>query len=552
MGPEIPKVFRPADAVALAAFDLANVPPHDHTFVRYLWVRDADVKDVKASSFSLNWLASTLPYRPPVIGGGGHPTLMRVDLRAFSYSDEDLKRWLKTWEELAFDPSFSLLFTYDALLLSTKSGSLPPGILRLEHSSRLIVVPSKPYVHSDGKTYKEKWEPVVRIPRPSLLDAWAVLESATGSQAPVVESDYFINRALGSLRAAKEDANGKTYNSIFGGLYYDFAGVRTAKQAGKKKATDLDVLFQDLGIISDADGPITAQDQLDLLRGQQRVAIIKSKVTGKSRVVVVLPTLESVRERGVLILTFDIRDEDIGINDYPFANALAFRGKAIEAIWVDSNGGQKYALFNDQGVRQNEVPFDIANDTTVPNPHTQRLHTMSCITCHGMKKDTDGRNLDGWQPLPNDILPLLSSVQADLSKRGNRDKIVHKYSGNADGLLMELRRGTIGSVLKMTGPWPDDKDQTGVYRLTAERIDVIRRRYAYTEVDAGLMLRELGYDVGNDKPTDWLKKRLRVEPFEDVRILQLMDGKALPRTQSEIVKGFLAERIEQSVRRGAE
>ena len=550
-------MFRPADAVMLAALDLANVPPHDHPFVRYLWVRDADVKDVKASSFSLNWLASTLPYRPPVIGGGGHPTLMRVDLRAFSYSDEDLKRWLKTWEELAFDPSFSLLFTYDALKISTDAGgSLPPGVLRLEPTSKLIVIPSKPYTHTDGKSYKEKWEPVVRIPRPSLLDPWAVLESATGTLAPVVESDYFVNRALGSLRAAKEDANGKTFNSIFGGLYYDFAGVRTAKQAGKKKGTDLDVLFQDLGIIDDADGPVKAQDKLDKLGSEQRIAMIRSEVTKKPRMVAILPTLKSVRERGVLILTHDVTDDDIGINDYPFANLLAFRGKALEGIWVDSNGGQKYVLFDGQGARQNEVPFNVANDTTVPDGYTKRLHTISCITCHGMKKDTNGRNLDGWQPLPNDAPPLLPAVLTDLSRhKDNREaqsQIVHKYAGNADALLMELRRGTIGSVLRMTGPWPDDKDQTGVYRLTAERIDVIRRRYSYSEVDAGLMLRELGYDVGNEKPTDWLKKRLQVERFEDVRILQLMDGKALPRTQSEIVKGFLAERIEKSMRRGAE
>src|SRR5262249_49822126 len=72
--------------------------------------------------------------------------------------------------------------------------------------------------------------------------AWAELRRWTCSAAPLVDHRYFKARALTSIpeRGA--------YKDIWGGLYYRLRGIRTAKEAGVKGATDLDVFFQDLGV----------------------------------------------------------------------------------------------------------------------------------------------------------------------------------------------------------------------------------------------------------------------------------------------------------------
>ena len=527
-----PDVRQAADAVAVVAIDLGNLPPEDRPFIRYVWNVRGDPLDVKAAAFAHNWAGSGLPYLPVTLANG---RILRIDLRLVTRNSTDLKRWLTVWEELQYDPSFHTLFTYQMLKFYLESGGVKPTWLtRLDHDYRMAVVP--------GKTANgERWTSVVNIPRFGL--AWEGMAAETNSVAPIVELDYLVNRMLGSLRGNPATPENAVYNKVFGGLYYRFAGIRTVQEAGKKKATDFDVLLQDLGILDDADvGGFQAK--LDRLGSEQRIGINHSQVTGKSRVVSILPTLRSVRERSVVFITHDPFDESVDINDDPAMNLLDFQGDAFEVIFVDSNGSQKYALFNRAGALQFEVPPNIANDSTVPRPHTQRLHTISCITCHGAK------GLNGWQPLPNDAAALLPSLLADRKRGFDGNRLIkEKFTGNADLLLMELRRGTMAAALRMTGTWPGE-DQTEVYGLVAARISVIRNRYWYEPIDAARMLAELGYDVPEgQKAKDYLAVRVSMAPvflLEDVRVKKLILGQSLTRSQADLVKSFIAERMEQT------
>lgn len=550
MGAVEPQVPSPH---VLALADLLTLNPIDRFYTRYVHIPNPTVNDVKVVSFVSFWLGN-MPAapetRPPVVQGG-NMQLVRLDPRAFLVHEEDQKRWLKTWEELTFDPNFSLLITSDSIkLLGKVDGKWPFGIKEVSSKTGKFLIDVPPYTEN-GQEWKEKWVNVVRVPSDNVNKvALARLERETGSTAPVVNHHYFEMRATASIRESG------VFESIFGGLYYDFAGIRTAKQAGKKKATDLDVLFQDLGIIDDADGPVKAQDKVDRLLSEQRVLLITSKVTGKKRGVAILPTLKSVRFRGVVLITLDVKDSSIDLLKDPFANLLGFEPDAREVIFVDANGSQKYALYNAQGALQREVPPDIAHDSTILPPYTQRLQTQGCITCHGTQAD-------GWQPIPNKAQVFRKSrvdLITDLSKKDEKvidtvNLIQSKYAGNADQLLRELKRETIGAVLQMTGPWVEkgNEDQTKVYKLTATKYNEIRKYYWYTPVDAKTALEELGVDYGKAEPLTLLKGLLkpdissRVDVYslvpESPRIMLLLSGESISRTDFELEKGFIQGRI---------
>lgn len=535
----------PFSAYQAATIDAKSLSPLDRPFTRYVWVWTGDKDDAKVISFLLNWLSnSAVVWKPLVLGGDKLPMLVRVDLRRYAPDVDSLKRWIKTWEKLSLDPNFSLLITGDSIrvLTETLEGKLPFGIKEVSSKTGKLLIEVPPYTE-DGKEWKEKWVTVIR----QLLFG-GELEALLGTAAPIVQSDYFVIRALGSIR------DKGLFAEVFGGEYYGFSGVRSAKEANKK-SSDLDVLFQDLGIIDDADGKVKAQDKLDRLGSEQRIAMIHSKVTGKIRAVHILPTLKSVRKKGILFITQDSKDQSIDILQNPFMNLLAYQPDAMEAIWVDANGSQKYALFNQQGQLQDEVPPDVANDNTIPTPYTKRLQAgIGCIICHGH----DGK--DGWQDLPNEVnLPLKRGLdlKADLSNRKRStpetlNLIAGKYSGNADETLRDLRRGLIGSVLEMTGPWKDSKEQLDVYKLTALQVEKIRKRYFFTSVDASMGLKELGIDPG-EQPIETLRQLLPPDTNskvdflslvpEDIRIGQMLAGKAIPRIQWELVKGFVQGRI---------
>lgn len=542
----------PAQAQAAALADASKLTPFDRQFVRYLWIPQGTntPSHIKVVSFTLNWISNaTTISRPPVFGGqklpeGGYsPAIVRVDLRRYAPRPNDLERWINTWERLELDPSFNRLITSDTIkLLAETLAEVPFGVTKIEKDGTLVVR------QADGTTKNVN---VVRSPAPYLQPVIrAKLEQDLRTFAPVVRWDYFVMRALASI----EDAG--LFTDLLGGLYYQFIGVRKAKEAGFKKASDLDVLFLDLGIVDDADKG-GAQAKLDRLASDQRVAMLRSNVTGKVRAVYILPTLSSVRHRGIVFLTMDVKDQNIDLLKNVFANLLDLKPDAMEVIWVAANGSQRYALFNAQGALQQEVPPDIAIDHTIPTPYTKRLQVTGCITCHGAKL------LDGWQPIPNEVQLTRKGLDiiTDISDRNKAvpeilELLAAKYGGNADGTLTELRRGLIASVLQMTGPWPDDKDQTGVYGLTSGAIDKLRQAYWYEPITAKTVLEEIGVEHGKTDPLTVLRDLLPPDPLsrndllrlipEDVRVGQLLSGRGISRAHFALVEGFIRTRVNQT------
>lgn len=518
--PAPPPRFTSTAAVAFAAVDSeANAGP----LTRYVWIREGDVKDALAVSHAVNTLGNRPPTPVRVVGGNGQPMMVRVQLDDH-FRGEALVRAIKVWELLYPDPSFNVIWPRDALKLAVDAGAKPPGFVKFSLTNQIVW----------KRGQSEVWSSVLAIPH----SGQEVLYDRLGTFAPVVECDYFVNRVLASKRSIdRNDAAGAVFDEVFRGLYYNFAGVRTAKEAGKKKGTDLDVLFEDLGIIDDADGSFRAQDKFDRLGSEQRLIMGRSNVTGKPRAVFFVPTLKTVRDRSILAITQDSNDEHVDLNHDPFANLLAYRGDAVEAIWVD-NGGQRYALFNKAGALQFEVPPNIANDTTVPHPYTQRLDTFSCITCHGQ--------FDGWQPLRNEV--NLSYLLGDKTKsREARALIEDKFRGNADLLLLDLRRGQAAATLRMIGPngWPGLDDQVKVYQEVSGHLAKIRNRYWYPAdggIDAAMIVKELGFD----KPLADLLGPVGL--FEDVRVRNLLDGVKLTRARSDLVKGFIYVRMKETVK----
>ena len=115
------------------------------------------------------------------------------------------------------------------------------------------------------------------------------------------------------------------------------------------------------------------------LLAARRAGMIESQVTGKPRVVQITNSL-----LGDLWTTFDIADNKVGVKNHPIYSLGDFIHDAEEIIWTRSNGMFGYVLFSADGIRQDDVPPEIAHDHTRPAPHTSRLESaISCIACHG-------------------------------------------------------------------------------------------------------------------------------------------------------------------------
>lgn len=529
-------------------------------------------------AFALRWIGRFVPPRityedendlddegqpkvklgPPVIGGGGSPLLTRVDLGVYWNKARDLERAIRTWDLLTFDPNFSLNITADTIKLLGDS-PLPEGV-KFHPEEKRFEAPCKPYT-VDGNTYSTKWVSVIRFPAHH-LDARVVadLERQTHSVAPVVQSEYFLMRALATIQGGvvPNVADDALYKDLWGGLYYDFKGVRTAKQAGKTNASDLDVFFEDMGIIDDADGKVKAFDKIrNKMQSDRQASMGESKVTGKPRIVLVLPTLKTTRGPSVVMITMDFRDTSIDLNQWAFANQLEPRPDAMEIIWTEPDGSQGYALFNGKGELQREVPGDIANDHGIPRPYTKRLQIMGCITCHAEN--------NGWQPMPNEFRAPLKrgiSIIADVGDKKKRadperlNTLDNLTEGQLDELLGDLRQSLGRTVLMTTGPWPDGaKDQVDIYGVTGRSIDSLRRRFWFTPIGPEAALRELHVTMPKEK--DKILARFREltpttgEGFEDPRMARLQEGLTLDRVRFDQFKPFLAARVATSLAREA-
>jgi hypothetical protein len=578
----------PNDGIVLARVDLETVSIIDRYYTRYIWIPDGEKDSIRASSLTLNYISrATIPIRPMPVAGG---RLLRIDLRHYAPREKDLEEWITHWEEFQFDPHFSLLITKDIVdFVKIDKKDLPkhkvtrtvPGKIIKREETRIIDHPGGDFHYPDDsgrilknveagryKCYLEfhirekdmteevlvsKNVDVIRLNGKHILsNAYLELQQNTGSLAPVVHHLYFMSRVLATIK------DKGPYRTILGGLYYEFRGIKKAKDVkGKEKATDEDLFFEELGVGNIAQG-ITAKKVFDKLRSDQRAAVFRSNVTGKPRRVDMFHTLAGRETTGWGSITHDLKDEDIDIGTHPIMNLIDFKDAAREAIFESQNGLHIFALFDANGGLQDEAPIAVVADRTIPAPHSPKLQAaISCIRCHGISGD------DGWKPVNNDVKILLNK-QLDVFRDTTRknelitdtvDRLVGLYGGNFSKNLTRARDDYAESILKVTGPWSSSLDQTDVVKISSQRIANSWAEYNYNTVDAHQALKELGVLVPKDKAADVINRLLIPDKDdiidgiipEDPRIGALKRGLSINRTDWSLVYSFAAARSQKTL-----
>lgn len=574
--PQFKPLPTPAGAVLHAAVDAARLPRLkvndvevcvDAPFTRYLWFAETDPKQLKADMqgcvLACNIAAQIgcgLPYRPVQCG----ERMLRVDLRGMAESLEGLQKLTTLWEEYRFDPAFSTLITANTKRLL--KGDSPKVKRKVQVKTNWREVDSEPYTHN-GQTYRKKWEwdaewkeewvsitdlgdAVIRLPGEHLdLGPYLELQSLLQTEAPVIDGRYFLYRSLASIKGSG------TYKTIFGGLYYEHVGLQRSDKDG---VTDEDLLLQRLGVINVAKGERT-KDVFHRLKSDRRAAMFRSRVTGGPRIIEWYPHLAAPTELLPLIMvTGDVGNTEIDTERRPVFDLRNPIVKAREWLITRPNGEILYVLTDAvKGALQEKAPDDVVRDSTVPPPNSSELQScISCLACHG--------SLDGWQPFRNEVL-LIHQAQARILGEVKPKKIdvdfdtiarlEEQYQGNADNLLRMLKTVHAGAVLRITGPWAS-KDQTDVAVLGYASITRQWRAYAYTPIDAGVALRELGFDVPKEQAIDFLGRVL--PPLdagvqlgdlvpEDVRVWGLLAGLEIVRTDWALFYSFAALRSQATL-----
>ncbi|RJQ26396.1 hypothetical protein C4577_03530 [Candidatus Parcubacteria bacterium] len=493
----------PFDAVSVVQQDAIEVEqkdPFSLPFIRWIWVQSGDINDFQALSDTLQKISrSEVPIQPVIRG-----IVARIDLRWFAASKEDLQDWINLWENFQFDPWFSTNITQNTLALLSEDYKQNKIVQvwknrRVWDKDKQIWVNTGEKVIADVKIASLKDVLVVRSNADHLKKSGIeMLQFGTKTLAPVVDSRYFTGRVLSTIKG-KINGKDSVFSTIWGGLYYEFSGIRKATTKGIKN--DFDQLLFDLGVGSKEED---YEQLFERTRGGLEAAgMFHSNVTGKPRRIIWFPIEKMRLTQGIpaIFITEDIKDEDVDTDAHPILNLVKFKPDAYEVIFVKLNGQQGYAIFNGKKELLDEATQDVVSDHKIPVPNTTRLQSaISCIRCHGSD--------DGWKPFSNDVKTLLSrknnnnllDVFGDTSKSElNKPifdtllNIAGKYEGDPTVLMMDLRRAYAKGVLRATGPWKNDNGQLNTVKLSSERIAAVYAEDRYNLIDAELALRYLGY-----------------------------------------------------------
>lgn len=548
----------PVDAVAVATFDAEEIRatrPADLPFTRWIWNRSADMVDYQGLMMVLGSITNggsiglgefELSNRPVFRG-----ILARVDLRHYAPREADLVRWVKLWDQLAFDPSFSYLITAQ-LLKFLSAGALErisapvwrEGFVYREEGGRRVYEKKRHRIRvAAAEALKET--PVVRATPDVLLAAGMErLQNLVGSDAPIVELGYFTGRVLSTITHALDEDETKpsVFSEVWGGQYYEWANV---PRSADPKVSDLDAL---LGVLGISDGKEPFQKVFDRLRSDERLVTVQSKVTGKRRLTTLIYESKARPTTGqsLLAITSDIRDTDVDLDTDALVNFIFARSLAHEVLWMDTSGFQRGALYNGAGKLVKEVPADVAADTTIPNPHTKRLQAfISCLRCHGPH--------DGWQPIENNIQRVFryNPKQVLTLDPDQRDRVLGWYFGDQGKPLGRARNDYAEAVLRATGAWKDDPNplQVNTVKLAAARVSEIYARDRFDQVNVARALRLLGRPPAAGLAA--LAEFRRVFPerrdvdgvvlLEDMRVDTLRSGQAVNANDWAMLYSFLLE-----------
>ncbi len=360
----------------------------------------------------------------------------------------------------------------------------------------------------------------------------------------MVSHSYFIFRALSAIKKNADGTRAGLFEQLYGGLYYELAGIKKSKVNG---VTDEDLLFESVGIGSKGN---RVDKLFDELRSDKRGVLNRSQITGKPRLWEIFPSLAKLG--GILSRTSDVADGDIDIGQRVTLNLVKARVKAHETIFTRRNGYNGFALIKvADGSLQDEVPPDIANDTTVPAPHTKRLQSgISCIRCHGP-------DIDGWKELGNDALGRRLDIIGDVTERNKlvadtNDRLAGWYASKDHEDALRIARDIFAkAILRTSGGWIEgrEKAQAEIVRVSSDRIGRIYNAYWYELVSTRQALIELGFDVAEERAVMFFNALLPpVGPVEDRRIEDLKEGRGINRSDFDLVYSFAAARALKSIK----
>lgn len=552
----------PANAVAWAWEDLQRLSSRDAPYVRYVWCETKE--QAKRLSLTLNYNSRVgLVYRPPL----AVMQVIRVDLRWLYDRGKDLDEALALWENFRYDPRFSRLVTGDGI----KGQALVEAAVQKEWKRVAVTVPR--YKHTDGYYYTQKWEwrevevpaakaaavkkevlVVDEVSRVVDQKMWLDLVKTTGSEAPLVSAGYLIPRMLGTKKFRG------LFKELYGGLYYDFTGIAQVRAAAEKSGkADLDEYLKRLRVDTGAKGFLAFFNELP---SSQKLAMFRSDVTSLPRAVVWFSTLAVRPGEGasIVFVTMDLLEEDVDIGRHPLYNLVNNKPRAYEVIALRGNTLQEYTLFGEDGQLLDEGDINVAADHEVPKPYHPVLESgIGCIRCHGPK--------DGWQPMRNDAIKIIKrggvDVLDDVSVGDKNDPyrqekavalIARLYSGSPDLALSRARDDYAQAVLRATGRWDGLDDQKAIIPEVSAGLARDWAGYKYTMVDRAYALKDLGFQVEVDRVEFWFK--VLVVPDrradtgkgfvqEDPAIAALHEGVLINRSDYDLVRDYLAERVER-------
>ena len=267
------------------------------------------------------------------------------------------------------------------------------------------------------------------------LDQARRLAEMTRSGGAVLRADFFIAKVLTPP------------------FYYGFSGVPKT----------LNEFYATLAV----DG----KTQL-ALRANKGASILRSGVTHKPRRI--------SRWQGPLgpsWVTYDSREDGDPLKNPVRVPGFEFKHDASEHIAAKANGLHVFALFDAKGNRQDEVPPDIAHDSTAIG-NDQRLRAgVSCIRCHTER---------GYRSFDNDFATLVEKGKANLHLPAEQAEYIAAFNDveRLKVLLERDREDYETAVKRATGGMKSEE--------LAKALTVIYAAYEFDQVDEEVMKRELG------------------------------------------------------------
>lgn len=460
------RLTTPAEAVRLAAQDIGFVHRLDQRFQRYIWLQENHVSHQASMSWILNTAVSHAPtiYHPVPVAGG---VLLRFDLRRLAPDDVSFKRLTGILSNY-YDPKFQF----------KPHEKVEPYVAVNGRTYNFVYGEARPSLHAGVENF---------LLLATLTDCKRSAKTGIPTETPIFSAPLFLVRSL-------------SMNKANGGLYYDFRGY----ERKPAKGTALEAFLRRFGADINNSGE---------LNGISRSAVFRSLVTGKPRACDFFYGRGSrpVDGPNLITITYDTQDGDTQAGQHPIRTLEKFQFRASEVIvWANRF---EFALFNDKGDLQDEVPGNVAKNHEIPRPHTGTLQgAIACIECHGPS--------DGWQPFPNDVqrltrarlpsggklrLNIFDDLLSEDSAQQTVDRLASRYSGDLDEPLRDARNKASMWAFRATGGLD--------YKQTASTISTIFREYVYDMVDARRALLELGHRVPSGKSPDYPEFSLAAVEF---------------------------------------